>query len=421
MASTSSNVGRGLLFSGQVLRSTAFVGMLLLPLSFAATRQAQAQVAAPPAAGASSRLIGTVRTVSGTSLTVAKDDGTSLTLTLTDAVRVQELPAGSTDIKTAQDATVADIAVGDRVLIAARAADGGALNATRVVLMKSAAIAQTNATRQQDWQHRGSGGIVSAVDPAAKTVTVAAGTRKTTVQVSDRTVIRRYAPGSVKFEEAKLGTLADIAAGDQLRVRGSKDVDTGSIAADEIVSGSFLNLAGVVATVNAAAGTLTLNDLATKAKVTVAVSSDSDLRTLPPEIAARFATRARGGTAGGGATGGSGTPAPSTTPAGNQAADGGRPAGAPDGAARARAGGGDLSQLVPRLPKSSLADIKAGEAVMIVASGSSAGLRGPVVAITLLSGVEPLLAASPSGTSSFNLSPWNLGGGGEAAVGGAAQ
>jgi hypothetical protein len=55
---------------------------------------------------------------------------------------------------------------------------------------------------------------------------------------------------------------------------------------------------------------------------------------------------------------------------------------------------------------------------MVVGSGGAS--TGSVSAITLLSGVEPLLAASPSGASSFNLSPWSMGGGGEAA-GGATQ
>ena len=391
--------------STTVLLRRAVAGVALLgPLSMAAMHvHAQAAV---PAAGAT-RVLGTVRSVAGASLVVAKDDGSTVTLTLGDAVRVQQLPPGGTDIKAAQDATTADIAVGDRVLVAARAGDGGGLTASRVVLMKSSAIAQTNATRQADWQKRGSGGLVTSVDAAAKTVTIASGTRKSVVQTTDRTMFRRYAPGSVKFEDAKTGTLADIMVGDQLRVRGSKDVDTGSIAADEIVTGSFRNVAGLVASVDATAGTVTVKDLSTKKNVVVAVGADTDLRALPPEMAARFAARAR-----------------ATTAAVPDSGAASRPAGAPTGMPGAgRYGGGagagsDLSQVVPRLPKTTLAEIKPGEAVMIVGSGSSSST---VTAITLLSGVEPLLAASPTGTSSFNLSPWSLGGGGEAAAGGGTQ
>jgi hypothetical protein len=43
---------------------------------------------------------------------------------------------------------------------------------------------------------------------------------------------------------------------------------------------------------------------------------------------------------------------------------------------------------------------------MIVAS-KGAGMQP--TAITMLSGVEPILSASPSGAEAITLSPWNLG------------
>ncbi len=374
---------------------------------------AQAPTTAAPAAAGSTRIIGTVRSVSPTQMTIAKDDGTSVTLALADALRVQQLPPGSTDIKAAQDATAADITVGDRVLVLARATDSGAMSASRVVLMKSSAIAQTNASREADWQKRGSGGLVTAVDPAAQTISVVSGTRKLTVQAFGKTVFRRYAPGSVKFENAKVGTIADVHIGDQLRVRGSRDVDTGSIAADEIVTGSFSNVAGLIGSVNATAGTVTVKDLATKRNVVVTVGPDSDLRELPAEMAARFAAHAHAASAVSTAGGQSGSSTPVSQPSPAAASSGG------SGARLGRSGSGsssDLSQVVPRLPKVALSALKPGDAVMVVGSGAPSA--GSITAITLLSGVEPLLAASPSGTSSFNLSPWSIGGGGEAAAGG---
>jgi hypothetical protein len=74
----------------------------------------------------------------------------------------------------------------------------------------------------------------------------------------------------------------------------------------------------------------------------------------------------------------------------------------------------DLSQLVSRLPNKTIADLKVGDAVMIVASQPDPG-SAKVTAVTLLSGVEPILAATPSGGPAMTLSPWNLGGGGEGA------
>lgn len=75
-----------------------------------------------------------------------------------------------------------------------------------------------------------------------------------------------------------------------------------------------------------------------------------------------------------------------------------------------RSAGGDLSQMVNRLPAGNIADLKVGDAVMIVASQAEAG-SAQVTAVTLLSGVEPLLAAASSGSPEMTLSPWSVGSG----------
>jgi hypothetical protein len=196
----------------------------------------------------------------------------------------------------------------------------------------------------------------------------------------------------VKFEDAKPGTLAQIQVGDQLRVRGAKSDDGSSLQAEEVVSGSFKNLAGLIGTVDAAGGTLTLKDLATKKMVTVKITDNSSLKALPPQAAARFAARAKGAAGAGGGSQGGG-------PA--NGGDGGR--------AEGRAAGADLSQLVSRLPSQTIGDLKAGDAVMIVASQPDPA-NGNVTCVTLLSGVEPILAATPSGGPALTLSPWSLGG-----------
>ena len=69
--------------------------------------------------------------------------------------------------------------------------------------------------------------------------------------------------------------------------------------------------------------------------------------------------------------------------------------------------------MLSRLPTDTIAGLKPGEAVMIVATGSPEHSA----AITLLAGVEPILSASPSGQA-MTLSPWSVGGGGEAGMGG---
>jgi hypothetical protein len=244
---------------------------------------------------------------------------------------------------------------------------------------------------------------VSAVDVGTGTLTIAVGAKKVAVTTSGKTQFRRYAGDSVKFEDAKPGTLAQIQTGDQLRVLGPKSEDGSSIEAEAVVSGSFKNLAGLIATIDAAKGTLTLKDLTTKKTVTVTITPNSNVRALPPQAAAMFAARAKGAGAGGS---GGGSPQPAA-----QAAGGGRPGGP------GRSAGGDLSQLVSRLPNKTLADLKVGDAVMIVASQPDPG-SATVTAVTLLSGVEPILAATPSGGPAMTLSPWNLGGEGAPEGGG---
>lgn len=382
------------------INSSVLGSALAAALLFAGGVQDRDNVAMAQAAATAGRQIGTVRSVSGNSLTLATDGGSQVSVTVAEGARIVQLAPGSTDLKSAQQITLSDIAVGDRVLVTGKTADDGSLAAVRVILMKSTDIAQKNASEKADWQKRGSGGIVDAVNGTA--ITISSGRRKIQVETTPSTMFRRYGADSVKFEDARPGTLDQIKPGDQLRVRGNKSEDGSSIQAEDVVSGSFKNLAGTLASVNASEGTVTLRDLATKKTMTVAVTSNSDLRKLPPEMAARFAARAKGGDR----EGGPGTAAP---PA--QA----RPAGGSEGGmgAGARSAGGDLSQMLSRLPTESLSDVKVGDAVMVVASEATPGSE-KVTAVTMLSGVEPILAATPKGGAAMTLSPWNMGGGGAA-------
>jgi hypothetical protein len=74
--------------------------------------------------------------------------------------------------------------------------------------------------------------------------------------------------------------------------------------------------------------------------------------------------------------------------------------------------------MLKRMPPVTLADLQKGDAVMVVTTEGSASTQP--TAITLLSGVEPILSASPNGNqAAMLLSPWNLGGGGGDAAAGA--
>jgi hypothetical protein len=61
------------------------------------------------------------------------------------------------------------------------------------------------------------------------------------------------------------------------------------------------------------------------------------------------------------------------------------------------------------MPASTINDLKKGDAVMIVTTQGAPGEQ--VTALTLLSGVEPILTAAPTQTSASLLSGWSMGGG----------
>jgi hypothetical protein len=78
-------------------------------------------------------------------------------------------------------------------------------------------------------------------------------------------------------------------------------------------------------------------------------------------------------------------------------------------------GGGDLQQMLSRLPVSPLSEFQKGDVVMIVATIGQG--EGPSTVITLLGGVEPILQSSTRGQAASMLTPWSLSEGGGAEAG----
>lgn len=325
---------------------------------------------------------GTVKATADGGLTLTTAAGQDYAVTLPATAKVLVVPPGAA-ASAATAGTPADVAVGDKAIVIGTASDTGTtLTATKVYLMKSAAIAQSHAADQAAWA-QGTGGIVKSVDVSAGTVVLASGMKTITLSTTPKTIVRHYSGSSVSFADATTCTLADVKVGDQLRVRGAKSADGLAIMADEMVAGTFHNYSGLVSAVDATAGTVTLKDLTTKKTVTVAVTSSSDVKRIPPQMATMIAARMKNTGAGGAA--------PATA----------------DGAQRARGAGADLSQMLSRFPAETLSGLKVGEAVMIVAS-SPAGDPSKATAVTLLAGVDAILTASPSGE--MQLSPWSVGG-----------
>ncbi|MGB7435055.1 MAG: hypothetical protein WBR26_01275 [Candidatus Acidiferrum sp.] len=394
-------------------RLAALCVSLLFPAFIHA--QATAPQRTPPA-------LGTIKSISADALTLKTDAGAELNVQLPSGVQVFRIPPGSKDLKQAVRIQLSDLQPGDRVLVRGTSAqDPTSFVATAIIAMKAADIASKQEKDRQEWQRHGIGGLVSNVDPAQNTVTIktltSAGSKDVVIHTAANTILRRYAPGSVNFDEAKVAPITEIKAGDQLRARGTRSPDGNEFTADEIVSGSFRNIAGIVTAVDPAAGTLTVNDIAIKKPVELKVTADSKMRIVPEQMARGIAMRFKGAAAGasGGATPASqpGRPSQGTTAQGTPSNNPGASAANPGH--NGGNGGGDMQQMLARLPVSPLTDFKKGDVVMAVATAGQ-GSESPTV-ITLLGGVEPVLQATTQGQASSILTPWSLNEGGGGAEG----
>ncbi len=374
------------------------------------------QASGATATSATARRIGSIKAISGGVITLTPDSGPEIQVTVQAGARIVRIAPGEKTLKNATPAELQELQAGDRILVAGKASDdANSVTAASIVVMKRSDVETRKEEDRQDWQKRGLGGLVKAVDPAAGTATISVsgfgGSKTVVVHTSKATGIRRYAPDSMKFDDAKPSTLQEIQPGDQLRARGNRSADGTELAAEEIVTGSFRNVAGIVNSVDASAGTINVQDLVSRKLVQIKVTPDSQLHQLPPEFAQRIAMRLKAAMAG--TTGGAAGPVapPAATSAGAPPPGGAWPGGAGGGAGMPggmRSGGSpDFQQILNRMPAVALSDLHKGDAVMIVATqGTSSG--GATV-ITLLSGVEAILQAAPSGSQAMMLSPWSLG------------
>ncbi len=345
------------------------------------------------------RFLGTITAVNGSTLTVKTDAGVVQEVEVPSTASLKQVEPGAKDLSAAQAIEFKSLATGDRVLVRLDPnAPAGTATALQVIAVKQADLAKKQEQERQDWQQRGLGGIVKSVDPGVGTIVLTSGVgpmaKTITIHTTKDTILRRYAPASVRFDEAKVAPIDAIRVGDQLRARGAKNATGTEMTADEVVSGSFRNLSGLIPSIDVANSTLVVKDLATKKLVTVHISPESQMRRLDEQMATRLAAMLNG-TGGGFAGRGPGGPGPGRP---------GGPGGAAGGAPRAGLGGGsgfDAQMLFNRAPVIKLADLKKGEAVMVVATEDGSG----TTAITLLAGVEPLLEAP---AASQNLLNWSL-------------
>ncbi len=322
------------------------------------------------------------------------DAGAEITIVMQPTASFRRVAPGETDLRNASTIAITDISAGDRVLARGKASDDQkSVAATLIVVMSKSDIANKQAGERADWDKRGVTGNVTAVggDQIAINVRGPGGVKPLIIIPGKDVVVRRYAPDSVKFVDAKPSTIAEIKTGDQVRARGDKSEDGTKMTADEIVSGSFRTIAATVNSIDPAQSQMRVTNLDGKKPVIVKVNQDSLMRKLPPQAAQMLAARNRPPEDGGSAGANAG--------AGRGGAGGGR--GGPGGGR----GGGDLQQVVERAPNVTLADLKPGDAIIVLSTVGAASDQ--MTAITLLAGVEPILTAP--GRKDMALGEWSLG------------
>jgi hypothetical protein len=391
---------------GQMMRALAFCVITLITLSVA-TSAALAQATDPSIAA--KHAIGEVKSIDATTkqLTIKTDAGSVVTVAVTDKTTYKKLAPGEQTLTNATDITFTDIAEGDRVMArGAVAEDRKSVPATQVIVMTKGDLAKKQEAERLEWRRRGILGVITALKPDTNEITIRnntmAGVQSVVIPVSDKTEMKRYAPDSIKFGDAKPSTFGELKVGDQLRALGDRTEDPLRFNPQKVVTGTFRMVGGVVTAVDPATGEIKINELEKKTPLTIVIKQDAVLRRFPANMAAMMGGLGRGpGGPGGGAPGG-GAPAagqPSQGGGQNQAGGAARPQG-PGGPGGGPGGGGpggpggrggfNVNEMLERLPTISVADVKVGDTIIVSSTQGVDPHR--LTAISLVAGADTMLA-----------------------------
>ena len=300
--------------------------------------------------------------------TIKTDAGETITVKTDDNSVCLRIPAGERTLSKAVPIQFADITIGDRILAHGTKTDQG-LVAQRLVVMPAAEVARKREHDLAEWKQRGVGGIVRELNAQTVEITLElrGGTAGRLVIETGNARLRRYLPGSLRFEDAALSSFADIKVGDQLRALGDKSADGRSFSAEEIVSGAFKTIGVTVAEIDQQKSEIRAITLDQKRPIVIILNRDSVLHRISPPVAAAIAQKAK---------------AEASKPASAIAAPGQKSAGQPLI---------DVQQMVDTLPSVSMSDIKPGDVLAV--TGAVEKDESRLVAIKLAAGVDLVLKA----------------------------
>ncbi len=205
--------------------------------------------AAPGAHAQVMRYLGSITAINGDTLTVKTDAGDVHQVQVPAAAQLKRIAPGQTDLTKAEPLEFSGLAVGDRVLVTLDPnVTGGTPQAARIIAIKQADVTKKQEAENADW-NQGVHGLVKSVDPATGVIVVNTRvgpvTKDVTVNTTQSTVLKRYAPGSVRFDRGAARTYhRHSSRAINFRRAEPRSADGTAIAADGVVSGSFRSIPG---------------------------------------------------------------------------------------------------------------------------------------------------------------------------------
>src|SRR5216684_305282 len=147
------------------------------------------------------RLIGEVTSIDAGAkrISLKSDAGAAMAATADDNTAYMRVPPGEKDLKKAAKIALSDVAVGDRAFVRGHMSeDQKSIAAVAVIIMTKSDLAQKHERDREEWKRRGMAGPITAINMAAKEVTISTRTREgqkpVVVEMPETVNFRRYAP-----------------------------------------------------------------------------------------------------------------------------------------------------------------------------------------------------------------------------------
>jgi hypothetical protein len=378
-----------------MIRRSLITGFVIIAFVFGGSVLAQVT----PQAASADRVVGEITAIDAArkQLTLKTAAGKTFLVKTDEKTLYRRIPPGETTLDHATAIAFSDIAVGDKT-IARGKVEADNVAAQALIVVSGREVTQKQEQAKEDWKKRSIKGTIVGINPGTKGLMVRMMTANgpAPIRVNTEKTVRflRYGPDAVSLNDAKSSSFNELEFGDQIRALGNKSEDGRMLFAEEIITGSFQMVGGLITEVNKETGEIKITDIKTKQPFTVVVRPDSKVRRLPSSLLKQMEENMAAAPASGGGGGGMRIIRPGETPAApppQQPSSGGRVMVGPGGGGggSSAAAPADYGELIEKLPAITVADLKPGEGIIV--SSTKGGDPARATAILLAAGVESFL------------------------------